>query len=316
MRCLLRKGQTMPESIGRHLHTLKAGHLPCICDDNGQTGHRTNDNRIDECAGHRYESLLGRPFCFGGGSGDRRGAEAGLVREYAAGDTVLHGHHDRRSGEAARCSSTGEGIRDDEHYGIRHSGDIHDDEPQRYCDIGQSHERDDAGSDFGDTLQTTDGDRCDEHRQDDIGGNFREAKRQLDTVDDGVDLRECTDTEESDEDAGYGEEGGQWLPFFTHAVADVEHRAAGDLAFFINRAEFDGEQAFGVFRGHAEERCYPHPEYGARAADFHGRRHADDVAGTDGSGQGHAQRLEARYIAFAVVLGPGRSGICQFLLIV
>ena len=89
---------------------------------------------------------------------------------------------------------------------------------------------------------------------------------------------------------------------FSHAVADVEHRAAGNLALLVDGAEFDGQEAFRILRGHAEEGSDPHPEDGAGAADLDGRGDADDVARADRGSEGDAEGFEARDVTASVVL--------------
>ena len=85
-------------------------------------------------------------------------------------------------------------------------------------------------------------------------------------------------------------------------MTDVEHRAAGDVALFVRRAVLDGEQAFRVLRCHAEECRDPHPKERAGTADLDCRRDADDIARSDRRGERDAERLEARNVAFALVL--------------
>ena len=240
---------------------------------------------------------------FGSSGGDRGGAETGFIGEDAAGDTVLHGHHDGGACKTTGSSRACEGTLENQGNGSRDGIEMHEDKAKADGDVHDGHKRDDLGGDFGDALQAAEGDSGNQQCQDDVRSEFRHTKGDIDTVDDGVDLREGTDAEISDEDRCDGEEGSERFILFAHAVADVEHRAAGNLAFFIGAAILDGEQAFGVFRCHAEECGHPHPEDGTRAADLHSRGDADDVARADRSGEGDAECLEARDITFAVVLG-------------
>ena len=276
--------------------------MPDAREDEREARHRADDDRIDERACHRDEALLRRPFRLRGRRGDRRRAEAGLIGEDAARDAVLHRHHDRRAGEAADGRLARERVLEDERDGRRQLVDVDDDESDADRDVEERHERDDLRRDACDGLQAADRDRRDEKRQDRVRRRLRETERELDAVDDGVHLRERADAEKRHADAREREERRERLPFFAHAVFDVEHRAAGDFAFLIDRAVLDGEQALGVLRRHAEERRHPHPEDGAGPADLHRRRDADDIARADRRRERHAERLEARDVALALVL--------------
>ena len=276
--------------------------LPDAREDEREARHRADDDRIDERARHRDEALLRRPLRLRGRRGDRRGAEAGLIGEDAARDAVLHRHHDRRAGEAADGRLARERILEDERDGRRQLVDVDDDESDADCDVEECHERDDLRCDARDGLEAADRDRRDEERQDRVRRRLREAERELHAVDDGVDLRERADAEKRHADAREREERRERLPFLAHAISDIEHRAAGDLAFLIDRAVLDREQALGILRRHAEERRHPHPEDRARAADLHCRRDADDIARADRRRERHAERLEARDVALALVL--------------
>ena len=61
------------------------------------------------------------------------------------------------------------------------------------------------------------------------------------------------------------------------------------------------EDGFGVYRRHAEERDYPHPEYRAGAADEYRAGRADDVAGSDLRGDGGCERLERAHAAVVLL---------------
>ena len=191
---------------------------------------------------------------------------------------------------------------------MRQSVDVHDDEDEGERDVGERHEGDDGGGDARDALEAAERDGGDERRDGEIRRPARHAEGDLYAVDDGVDLREGTDAEEGDEHAGAGKEDRHGTPRATETLLDVEHRAAGNVAMTVRRAVLDGEQPLGIFRRHAEERGHPHPEDCARAARLDRGRDADDVACTDGRGERDAQRLEARHVAFAVVLRTEDQG--------
>ena len=109
-----------------------------------------------------------------------------------------------------------------------------------------------------------------------------------------------TDTENTDEHSKHSKQLCKPFPALSHAFFDVIERTAEDGAVFADFAVFDGEQAFGIFGCHAEERGDLHPEQSTRAAACDSGCHADDVAGADGGREGGAEGTEAGDIAFAV----------------
>ena len=197
-----------------------------------------------------------------------------------------------------------EGAFDDQHDGVRHGRNMQEDEPQGNDDIEHSHEGNDFRGDLGDALESADGDGGNEDGQQDIRFDFWHTEGDIDTVHNGIDLREGADSEEGNENGRDGEESGQGAVLLAHAVPDVEHGASGNLAFLVNGAILDGQQSFGIFCRHAEESGHPHPENSAGAADFHSCGNSYDIACADGRRKGNAERLETRYIAHSVVLRP------------
>ena len=194
---------------------------------------------------------------------------------------------------------------------MRQRVDVHDDEDEGKRDVGKRHEGDDGGGDARDALEAAERDGGDERRDGEVRRPARHAERDLDTVDDGVDLWEGADAEEGDKHAGTREEDRHGTPRAPEPLFDVEHRAARDVAVAVRRAVLDGEQSFGVLRRHAEEGRHPHPEDRARAARLDRRRDADDVARADGSGERDAQSLEARHVTLAAISCAEDQGQCE-----
>lgn len=196
-----------------------------------------------------------------------------------------------------------EGAFDDRRYSGRDVADVEHDDGQAGEEVEHSHERHDGGSCAGDALETAECDGSDEHGEHDVSHVGRHAERDVYALYDGVYLSECTDAEEGNEHAEYGEDDGQRTVFFAEAELDVVHRAAGYLAELVFGAVLDSEQAFRILGGHAEECGYPHPEDSAGAAGSYSRSDADDVAGADRGGHSDAQCFKAADIAGALVLG-------------
>lgn len=100
-----------------------------------QSGHRADDDGIDERTCHRDEALFRRVFGLGGSCGNRCRTEAGLIGEYAAGDTVLHGHHDGGASKTAGGSRAGKGTFQNQRDSSRDSIEVHEDKAKADGDV-------------------------------------------------------------------------------------------------------------------------------------------------------------------------------------
>ena len=164
------------------------------------------------------------------------------------------------------------------------------------ADVKEAHERDDLFTDRGDAFDPADRDEADDEDQRDGRDERRDMKGQAQRVADGSDLGECPDAQQRHAYAEEREElCQQWA---VQAAFQIIHRSACDVAFFILGAVADGEQAFRIFGGHAEECADPHPEQRAGTAGHDRSGDADDVSCANRRGQSGAQRLKAGYIAF------------------
>ena len=267
--------------------------MPRTCQYKNQSCHGTDNDGINKRPRHGDEPLFGGFLCLCRRRSDRRRAETRLVREHAACDAVLHGHHDGRAGESARRRRARERTVEDECECRRDLADVHEDDPHTDDDVEHRHKGDDTRGDLGDAAQPADGDCGDEHGECDVSHHTRDAEGELHGINNGVDLRECADAEEGDEDGRHGKEARERAILLAHAAPNVVHRTACNLAVFIGRTVLDGEQPLRILRRHAEERRHPHPEDGTGAADLDRCRDTDDVARADGRCERDAQRLEA-----------------------
>ena len=73
------------------------------------------------------------------------------------------------------------------------------------------------------------------------------------------------------------------------------------MAVLINFTVFNSQKTFGIFGCHTKEGCNLHPEQSARTAGCDSGCNADDVAGTDGSGQRRTESTKRSNLAMAVV---------------
>ena len=300
---------TVSRSKGGARHGGTSGiTLPYAREDESQACHGADNQSVDKGTRHGDKTLFSRFLGLGGSCGNGRRTEAGFVGEHAAGDTILHGHHNGGTSKSADCCRTGKS-------GFKNQSDsggnaikIHGDKPHADGDIHDRHKGNDLGGNFGNALQATDGDGGNQNREYSTCEHLGQAKGNFRTIHNGVDLREGADTEICYEDGGSGEERSQRLILFAHALTDVVHGATGDIALGIRAAVLNGQQAFGVLGSHAEEGGHPHPEDSAGATDFHSCCHADDITCADCSSQCHTKGLEAGNIAFAVILGFENQG--------
>ena len=132
---------------------------------------------------------------------------------------------------------------------------------------------------------------------------------------DAVDLGEGTDSEKTDTGAEEGENLAQPAPVFAHTIFNVIERSTKYMAAFINGAVLDGQYTFCVFGSHTKQCCDPHPEQCSGTAGNQRRGHTDDIAGTDGSGQGGTKSSEAAdlTVAFIFVLEHVFTGHAQLV---
>ena len=132
---------------------------------------------------------------------------------------------------------------------------------------------------------------------------------------DSVDLGEGTDSEKTDTGTEEGEDLAQPAPVFAHTIFNVIERSAKYMAAFINGAVLDGQYTFCVLGSHTEQCCDPHPEQCSGTAGNQRRGHTDDIAGTDGSGQGGTKSSEAAdlTVAFIFVLEHVFTGHAQLV---
>ena len=272
------------ESRVRQSRAVEAA-VPDAGDDDGEAGQGADDNGIDEGTGHGNETLLSRPARFRSSRDNRCGAEAGFIGEEATGNPALHRHHDASAEETAGRRGRRESMLENER---NRSGNLigaNEENGAGAEEINHSHGRHDGAGSRGDGLNPTEDDRGDEDEDDARRPDRIDIECNIDNFDDGIDLCGVANPEDGGEDAERRKERAEPSPFRAHAVLDVEHRAAGDISFFIDFTILDGEAPFGEFRGHSEEGGHPHPEERARAAGMNGGRDADDVPRADGGGQ-------------------------------
>ena len=235
---------------------------------------------------------------------NRRGAEAGLVREHAAGNAPAHGRQhgsDDGTADAAR-----DGLRREchgEHLldARRHSIKIHNDDDDRGNEVEHSHRRHDDARHEADAADAADEDAEGQHHDDGADRPRRDAIARIQRCRNRVGLRHIADAKRSE----HGEQGEQHGQQAAEAVVDAVlhgvHRAAGHLADAVRLTILDSEHGLAIFRRQAERRRNPHPDERARAAEHHSRRDPDDIARADRRRQRRHQRLERRDVARVLV---------------
>lgn len=288
---------------------------PSAGDYDGKARHGADDDRVDERARHAYETLAHRFLCLGRCGCNRGRAEARLVTEDAAGDTLLHcdedgAYHAARDGARVECRL------DDGLDGARNLREVEAQDEQAEENVEDGHERHDVEGNLRDALEPADDDAGGEARteqardgrgvRDRVAGEVDEFAGGDDCRDrrgNAVHLCDGADAEQARKHAEHREQHGEPLEVesetFLDTRLDVVEGAAQYLAVGIDLAVLDREQAFGVFCGHAEKGGNFHPEESARAAGTDGGRDTHDVTRADGGRKSRAERREARDFAFA-----------------
>ena len=274
--------------------------------DYGQTGDGADDEGVDECAEHGDGALLDRVIGLGRGVGDGGAAEAGFVGEHTAGDAEANGGPYSGSGKTTGGGLTGEGAFHHQGDGGGDFSDIEQQHQQADGDIENGHERHQPRSPQGDALDAAEQHGTDQHHER-YGGDQRcDVEFVVEGGGDGVGLHHIADAETGD-GAEDREGDGEPAPFGAQAVADVVHGAADPVAGFVFFAELHGADCFGIFGGHADQSCHPHPEQGSGAAEGDGCGHTDDVTRADGGGQRGHEGAEGGDVASLLVFLVGCS---------
>ena len=266
-----------------------------------ERGDRADDQRVDDRAQHGDEALVDRVLDLGGGVRNRRRALTGFVREDAACDAFLHGQHQQADRDTGAGAVEAEGPFEDHGESARDRVEVHADHNQTTDKVGDGHDRHEAAGHAGNPLDAAQNDGACGCGEDERCDERRDAVAAVQRIRDGVGLDRgaCAP---AGQNAQRCEQTAQPGPFRAHAVLDVVHRAADMASFVIDLTEADGEHAFGVFRGGADNCRDPHPEHRARPANGDGGRDAGNVAGPDGRREGGHQRAEWRDIAFVILV--------------
>ena len=219
---------------------------------------------------------------------DRSRAHAGLVGEYAAGDAPAHGRQHRGDdGAADAACHRVKGERHAENFGdaCRNGGNVRQDGDDRRDEVENRHEGHDDAGDHADAVDAAHEDQERADHDDSARYRRRNAEAGMDRRGDRVRLRHVADAEGREHREQREERRHDAAQRAADAVLHRVHRAAGHFADAIRLTILDRQDRFAVFRGKPEQRADPHPDERAGAAEDHGRRDADDIAGADGGGE-------------------------------
>ena len=265
--------------------------------DDDEGGHGEDDEGVDKHARHGGDALLVRGLDVGLRVGVRGGAHTGFIGEQAAFYALTDGGFQRVADAAADERVGDKGIFEDHADGLGDVADACDEDDESADEVQCRHDGDDLLRHGRDALHAADKDerahRRDYHSDDPV----RHAESVVAGLGDGVGLHHRAHEAEG-EDYRDREEACEEL-----AAAPLEgggyvvHGAAADRAVLMDDTRGLREDGFGVYRRHAEERDYPHPEYRAGAADEDRAGCADNVAGSDLRGDGGGERLERAHAA-------------------
>ena len=249
--------------------------------------------------------------------GHRRGAETGLIGEAAAGDALCDGGGDRDTEGAAQSRLGTEGTLEDHAENLADVADVGKDHDQCGKDVDDRHHGDDLLRDGANAFNAAEEHQGYDDRHDDADdqvaqrefiaeeGEHRSLHVAAEGVDGGadgladrLDLRGVSDAE-GGEEAEEAEQHAQPAKALSEAVLDIVHRAADPVALVVALTVFDGESDLGKLGAHTDQCGKPHPENGARSADYDCAGDAGDVSCSDGSRQCGGEGLQRRYFTLA-----------------
>lgn len=121
--------------------------IPSARDDDDETCHGADDDRVEEGAGHADKALANRFLGAGRRGGNRGGTEARFVAEDSTGDTFLH-RNEHCTDNAARDSGRVKGGADDRFDCSGNMRKVQEQEENANQHIENRHERDDNRGDF------------------------------------------------------------------------------------------------------------------------------------------------------------------------
>ena len=242
-------------------------------------------------------------ICLGVGMGG--GTHTGLIGEQAPlgtlGDGGLQGHTKGTAHNGLGLES----ILEDQAEGLGDEldpGDQHDDTA---CQEDGSHDGNQLFGDGSQTLGAADEDQSTDTHQHYTHDPAGDTESGLDGGADGVGLDHAAEEAQGDGDSD-GEEASQELAEAAlDEVGDVVHGAAQDFTV-LDDTGLLGQNCLSVDGGHAQEGDDPHPEDSAGAAGEDSAGSADDVAGTDLSGDGGGQSLEGTHALLLLAAAEGQ----------
>ena len=226
----------------------------------------------------------------------RGGAHAGFIGKKTSGNAVANGFLQTRANDAARRCRRIECADDDLLESRQDHVVVAEDDGERAQDVHHSHERHHLFGKARDTAHAADEDEAGNGKDENAGSPLRNLKGFVEAVGNGVGLNHVADEAERDDDRD-GKEGRKGL--VVEAAADIEGRAAHNLAVCVTSTEHLSERSLGKNCSHAEESGKPHPEDGAGTAHGNGRGNAGEVAGADLCGNRSGERLEGTHTVLA-----------------
>ena len=236
------------------------------------------------------------------------GAETRLIGKHPPLAPLGNGLLDGDTRRAARDGLAAESEAENRREHGADAADMGKEHDQRADDVQHRHERHDPLGDSGNALQAADDDQRREDHQHNAAGQRNHAhaahgsshaaeERGFHIQDDLIDLPHIADAEgcqngkNGEQNRKDAADGLAVLPA-AQTVFQIVHRTSRPLALTVAAAVVDAQHIFGEIGHHPEKGRNPHPEHRAGAADDDGCRHAGDIAGADGGGEGRTQRLK------------------------
>ena len=269
------------QSSLRHLDAAQIRVVRHLCQQHDKRCGRTHDNRIHKHAQHLNQALRCRVLHVGRSGGIRRGTLAGFVGEQAAFDAEHHALRNQTAQQAAAGRFERERVFKNQADYAWNFAEVGGNHIQRHADIHQRHHRHNRFGHASHTFNAAENNRSGSNHQNRRNAVFvvvphffghavhrGHARRRLDSLHNRVGLNRVIHEAEAENQADRKQDG---QPALVQAVGNIIRRAAAEQAGFLVAHFINLRQGgFGKGGTHADQRRYPHPKHGTRAAGRNG----------------------------------------------
>ena len=254
-----RKRKSVLECICSNLYTFNTFYLPCACQDNRQTCHCTDNDRINKSTCHTYQTLAYRLFCLSCCCCDRCTTKTCLVRENSSCDTFLHCHDHGSNHTTCHCARVKRCFYNSYNC-CRDLCNVADDQSNTEHNIDYCHKWYNNLADCCNSLQTSDQDcchtECKNQRRNNNSHRILSQKRDIDTVcfiwikevlyrtGNTIYLAESTYTKETNTYTKECKDLCKPFPFASHTFFDIVEWSAKAVSILGNHTILNCQKSF------------------------------------------------------------------------